>query len=101
MLEEYDWNELNPAHRSRLIDWSNNALRSAMLFGVLAIAMALFATPLLDRGTRTFAGGLGVDPITTASTPQSRTYTIRRSVLQRSPSSVCVIHANGARSGDC
>ena len=98
MLDDDDWTEPAPARASRLIDWSNNALRGAMLFGVLAVAVALFLTPILDRGSRTLAG---IDPMTTASTPASTTYTLRRSVLQRSPSAVCVIRADGHRSGDC
>ncbi len=101
MLDENEWAELAPARGSRVIDWSNGALRGAMLFGVMAIAMTLFLTPMLDRGTRTFAGGMGIDPITTASTPSSNTYTLRRSVLQRSPTAVCIIRPNGTRTGDC
>lgn len=76
-----------------------------MLFGVLAVALALFAAPYLDRSSERLAadrGNPGIDYLTTASTPQQRsTYTMRRSVLQTSPSAVCIIHANGARTGDC
>ncbi len=84
-----------------MLDWSNGAIRASMLFGVLAIAMALFVTPLLDRGARNLTGAAGIDMITTASTPNRSSYTVRRSVLQPSPASVCIIRADGTRSGDC
>ncbi len=31
----------------------------------------------------------------------ANTYTVRRSVLQRSPDAVCIIRTDGGRSGDC
>ncbi|TIU59831.1 MAG: hypothetical protein E5W25_32140, partial [Mesorhizobium sp.] len=80
-----------------------------LLFGSAAVALALIAMPLLDSRTRLqsgradFAGGL--DTMSTGSIgntgPIGRTYTLRRSVLQPLPSSVCVIRDNGKRSGDC
>ena len=84
-------------------DWSNSALRISMLFGVFAVAMALFVAPFLDGASTRLAanGGAGIDFTTTASTPNRSVYTMRRSVLQRSPTSVCIIHQNGTRSGDC
>jgi len=39
--------------------------------------------------------------MTTNSTRFRGTYTEHRSVLQASPHSVCIIRANGMRSGDC
>lgn len=83
-------------------------LRLTLLFGSVAVAMALFLTPLLDTQTRRIAqsGQLfpaGVDMMSTGSIGprNSNSYVVRRSVLQSSPSSVCIIRENGSRSGDC
>lgn len=105
MDDDKVWFEPIESRRSIVFDWGNNMLRATLLFGVLAVALAMFATPYLDRSSQRLAadrGNPGIDYLTTASTPQQRsTYTMRRSVLQASPSAVCVIHANGARTGDC
>jgi ABC-type Co2+ transport system permease subunit len=75
------------------------ALRITLLFGAAAVALALIAAPLLEsRGG--FAGG-GLDMTSTGSIGGTTSYTIRRSVLQSSPDAVCIILADGARSGDC
>lgn len=105
MNDDTNWFEPLEPRQSTLFDWGNNMLRATMLFGVLAVALALFAAPYLDRSSQRLAadrGNPGIDYLTTASTPQQRsTYTMRRSVLQTSPSAVCIIHASGARTGDC
>lgn len=105
MHDDDDWFEPAETRSSIVTDWGNNMLRFAMLFGVCAIAVALFAAPLLDRTSSRIASELnnpGIDFSTrTAATPHRSTYTLHRSVLQRSPTSVCVVHANGARTGDC
>ena len=78
-------------------------------------SLALIATPLLDNRTRSarddFAGGLDRMSTgsvgsrgsvgSTGSTGRRDTYTLRRSVLQPLPTSICVIRENGQRSGDC
>ena len=69
-----------------------------------AVAMALLLTPVFDRGTEGYlASADNLDRMTTGSTPRRgpQVYTIRKSVLQASPDSVCVIRANGMRHGDC
>ena len=105
MQDDTDWFEPIEPKTSPLFDWGNNLLRATMLFGVLAAALAMFATPYLDRSSKRVAmerANPGIDFMTTASTPQHRsTYTVRRSVLQSAPDAVCIIHSNGARSGDC
>lgn len=82
-----------------------SALRVALLFGSAAIALALVAAPILDRNARPRGAELalsGLDMMSTGATHRpASTYVIRRSVLQGSPSAICVIHADGARSGDC
>lgn len=76
----------------------------ALMFGAAAVAMALLLTPLFDRGSDShFANAYNLDRTSTGSIAPRGTqvYTIRRSVLQPSPDSVCVIRANGTRHGDC
>ena len=109
MQDDTDWFEpIEPKtsqQTSQLFDWGNNLLRATMLFGMLAAALAMFAAPYLDRSSKRIVmerTNAGIDFTTTASTPQQRpTYTVRRSVLQDAPNAVCIIHANGARSGYC
>lgn len=96
--------------RDRSSAWDNqpggfSVLRIALLFGSIAIAIAMLAVPLLQNGTRnlSLAGpAAGVDTMATGSIRNGGArYTIRRSVLQQSPDSICVIRENGARSGTC
>lgn len=86
-------------------------LRPTLLFGTAAIALALMIVPMLDSGESRGIGGSvaqnnpfpgNLDLTTTGSVGGGGgAYVIRRSVLQASPDSVCVIRANGRRSGDC
>lgn len=83
------------------------AVRVALLFGSAAVALALILTPMLEDRTRKVAYSAypaGVDMMATGSIGQRANpgaYTIRRSVLQHSPNSVCIIRHNGMRTGDC
>ncbi|TYR30330.1 hypothetical protein FY036_20885 [Mesorhizobium microcysteis] len=83
------------------------ALRIALLFGSAAVALALILTPLVENHTRKVAYQgypAGLDMMATGTIGQRNapgTYTVRRSVLQPSPNSVCIIRNNGMRSGDC
>ncbi|MBX3578745.1 MAG: hypothetical protein KF723_16195 [Rhizobiaceae bacterium] len=84
-------------------------LRATLLFGTAGIALALILTPLLDGSDDDYLAQSdffdpGVDRTVTGSvgaTGYKGQYTIRRSVLQGSPDSICVIRDNGAKSGDC
>jgi hypothetical protein len=104
MTPDQDW---SPIAAQKDVDPSVGALgslRIALLFGAGAIAFALFAAPLADRSTRSMLAGIGgIDTMSTGSIGQGNAanYTIRRSVLQPNPNSVCIIRANGTRSGDC
>lgn len=116
MSLDRDWDSIRP-DRSFAVHAGMGILRITLLFGSAVVALALIATPLLDSRTRLqtardhFAGGL--DGMSTGSigSPGSvgstgsighrGTYTLRRSVLQPLPSSVCVIRGDGKRSGDC
>ncbi|WP_367717795.1 hypothetical protein AB2N04_06580 [Nitratireductor sp. GISD-1A_MAKvit] len=91
---------------SRAGNMGIGALRLALLFGTVGVAIALIVTPMAEKHTRSTTAQIGapfgIDPVTTASTKrQGRSYTVRRSVLQPSRNAVCVIHENGRRSGDC
>ncbi|MFC6488278.1 hypothetical protein [Nitratireductor sp. GCM10026969] len=79
------------------------ALRVTLLFGSVALALALLLTPLLERKTHnTAAFDTRLDNVKTGSVGRGRSaYTVRRSVLQASPDSVCIISADGSRRGDC
>jgi hypothetical protein len=83
----------------------NGALRVALLFGSAAVAFALILTPFVDRGAGSVVAARGVaqelDQTTTGSIPQSGKYTVRRSVLQSSRDSVCIIRSSGSQSGEC
>jgi hypothetical protein len=80
-------------------------LRITLLFGSAAIALALIITPFADSQTRSYAqdsARYGIDDIATGSISKpGDLYTIHKSVLQPSPDSVCVIHGNGRRTGEC
>lgn len=86
------------------------ALRVALLFGSAAVALALIATPFIEGQAERIAyssyssgypAGLDMMPTGTVGQRGSGAYTIRRSVLQPSPNSVCIIRSNGMRTGDC
>lgn len=98
-----DWDSIRRDRSSRAAEAGMGVLRLTLLFGSAAVAMALLATPLLDRESRQFAGGpfpAGLDMTSTGSIGKT-VYTVRRSVLQSSPDAVCIISAAGRRSGDC
>ncbi|UVK40339.1 hypothetical protein LHFGNBLO_001795 [Mesorhizobium sp. AR10] len=100
MSLDKDWDSIRP-DRSRAADAGMGILRLTLLFGSAAVALALIATPLLDSQMRSQSSRDGLDTMSTGSIGHRDTYTLRRSVLQPQPSSICVIRANGTRSGDC
>jgi hypothetical protein len=97
------WDEAEEASGLNIAD--NGALRVALLFGSAAVAFALILTPFVDRGAGSVVASRGVatelDQTATGSISRSDEYTVRRSVLQSSPASVCVIRSNGGKSGVC
>ena len=106
MSLEQEWDAIRPDRSSRASQAGMGVLRLALLFGSAAIAFALIVTPLLDRGSRSpelarNGNPFGLDMTSTGSIDRSASYTVRRSVLQPSPESVCIIRADGSRSGDC
>jgi len=84
------------------------AIRVALLFGTAAIALASILTPIVADRTPTARVAWAPDQfdnITTGSIParsQQRTfYTVRKSILQDNPGSLCIIRNDGRKSGDC
>ena len=101
MSLDRDWETIRPDRSSNAIRAGMGLLRITLLFGSAAAALALIATPLLDRQPR-LQSPAGLDMTSTGSIGRSdSTYTLRRSVLQSAPGAVCLIHADGRRSGDC
>ena len=100
-----DWDNIREDRSDVLSGTGYGALRLTLLFGSAAVAFALFLVPIMNRGSDSAFGtrfsSQNLDPMTTASVPGGRAYVIRRSVLQQSPQSVCVIRADGRQSGDC
>ncbi|TIL70320.1 MAG: hypothetical protein E5Y65_31345 [Mesorhizobium sp.] len=107
MSLDRDWDSIRPDRSFRAAGMG--ILRITLLFGSAAVALALIATPLLDNRTRSarddFADGLDRMSTgsvgSTGSTGRRDTYTLRSSVLQPLPTSICVIRDNGQRGGDC
>jgi hypothetical protein len=104
MSLDRDWDSIRPERSFRAADAGMGILRITLLFGSAAVALALLVAPLLEDQTRqAFArDGFGrLDTMSTGSIGRSGIYTIRKSVLQSGPDSVCLIRQDGRRSGDC
>jgi hypothetical protein len=100
MTPEDDWDAIRNRRTPLFSIAGMGILRIALLFGSAAVALALILAPAAENYARSpFAGGL--DMMATGAIGQGGGYTIRRSVLQASPDSVCIIGNNGSRSGDC
>lgn len=82
------------------------SLRIALLFGAAAVVLALILAPIAQNQAErlvysSYPAGVDMMPTGTVGQRGSGAYTIRRSVLQPSPNSVCIIRENGMRTGDC
>ena len=101
--QNFERNGNDETTTSNLAD--SGAIRIALLFGSAAVAFALILTPFIDRGAGSVVAQRGMsaelDRIATGSTSRSGEYTIRRSVLQTSPTAVCIISKDGRQSGEC
>lgn len=104
MSLDRDWDSIRPERSFRAADAGMGILRITLLFGSAAVALALIATSFLDSQTRSLSARddlAGLDMTATGSVNHRETYTLRRSVLQPQPSSICIIRSNGRSSGDC
>ena len=78
------------------------SLRAALLFAAAAVVLALLIIPFAEKASMEMArNGGDLDRMATGSVSSGGSYTIRKSVLQANPNSVCIIRPNGSRSGDC
>lgn len=101
MTPEDEWDAIRPRRAPLFGVAGMGMLRVALLFGSVAVALALILAPMADRYQKSQVVGIGgLDFMATSSTGARASYTIRRSVLQK-PGAVCIIHASGRRSGDC
>ena len=105
MAKEDFWNDVRIRRRMSYTSYKTGALNLALLFGTAAVALTLILTPILaskqdNRSLALIADDF--DTITTGSVPQKehgKTYSIRRSVLQETPGSVCIVEGYG--NGGC
>ncbi|MCV9967578.1 hypothetical protein OIU34_37775 [Pararhizobium sp. BT-229] len=81
------------------------ALNLSLLFGTAVIALTLILTPMMasKSDTKVLADApIDYDTISTGSIPggnAAKRYTVRRSVLQEMPGAVCIVDADGSKSG--
>lgn len=105
MRQDDSWDDIRSDRNYGFGSAGMSAVRVALLFGSAAVALALIVTPMAENHVRSqFSASSrteGLDMTTTGSIGYSGSYTIRKSVLQQLPSSVCVIRDNGVKSGDC
>lgn len=97
-MDEELWKTVRVRNRSSYRSGKTGALNIALLFGTAAIALSLIVTPMVaDSGDARRLAHVQeeFDRITTGSIKPaeegSKQYTIRRSVLQETPGSVCII----------
>jgi hypothetical protein len=97
------WEQASHASARNLLN--SGAVRIALLFGSAAVAFTLILAPIINRGTESFtarrANPSALDGTATGSILKTRGYTVRRSILQGAPSSVCIIADNGSQSDKC
>ncbi|MDR0253055.1 MAG: hypothetical protein LBI75_07710 [Brucellaceae bacterium] len=83
-------------------------VRCILLFGSAILALALVIVPVLsEKANKQTAQSLfpaGVDMMSTGSVqrdPADKSYIERKSLLQSTPQSVCLIARDGTQHGDC
>lgn len=109
-----DWDDARNDGRWPAMSSGYGILPVTLLFGAAAVALALLLTPFLESQTERMALASyppGLDMMATGTVGgrdaagfgqrDTGEYVVRRSVLQPSPASVCIIRANGMRTGDC
>ena len=106
-MDDQFWKTVRNRQRVTYRSGKTGALNIALLFGTAAIALSLIVTPMLaERSDQKRLAHVqeDFDMLTTGSIKPaesgSKHYTIRRSVLQETPGSVCIVQGYGA-DGDC
>lgn len=110
-MEEEFWKTVRAQRRGTIRSGKTGVLNLALLFGTAAIALSLIVTPMLANRTdnrRLAHVQEDFDMITTGSIKPGkadekgpRHYTIRRSVLQETPGSVCIVQGSGSAPSPC
>lgn len=103
-MDEQFWKTVREKHQETYRSSRTGVLNIALLFGTAAIALALILTPMLsshDDRSKIASVKQDFDMISTGSIPKQQSttttdadgkrYTIRRSVLQDTPGSVCIV----------
>ncbi|NKN37089.1 hypothetical protein HFC70_12060 [Agrobacterium sp. a22-2] len=105
MADEDFWKAVRLRDSASNKSGKTGVLNIALLFGTAAIALTLVLTPMLagnpDKKRLAFTPDQ-LDMLTTGSIApgdSGKRYTIRRSVLQETPGSVCIVDGYGVDSG--
>ncbi|MDL2409533.1 hypothetical protein PY650_28665 [Rhizobium calliandrae] len=103
-MDDDFWKAVQEKEQSYSSSRKTGALNIALLFGTAAVALSLILTPMLSDKSKSsvLASAPDLDNITTGTIPQienGKRYTIRRSVLQQEPGSICIVQGYGADSG--
>lgn len=101
MHPDDEWDTIQRDRASLFGDAGSSLLRLTLLFGSVAIAFALIIAPIAEKQTYSAVDATGIDTMSTGTVRSGGAYTIRKSVLQPSPDSICIIRDNGSRSGEC
>lgn len=105
MHPEDEWDLIRRDRAWALRGTGMGLVRIALLFGFVAAAFAMILVPIADDQSRAYSARgdfhSGIDNFQTGTVRRHESYTVRRSVLQPSPQSVCRILGNGRREGDC
>jgi len=105
VMDDDFWKAVREKERASSASRRTGALNIALLFGTAVVALTLILTPMLADSSKksVFASApLEFDTMTTGSIPKAESgkrYTIRRSVLQDTPGSVCVVQGYGVGAG--
>lgn len=102
-MEDQFWKTVRAQQRASIRSGKTGVLNIALLFGTAAIALSLIVTPMLAnrQDSRRMANvQQDFDSITTGSIKPAdkgvKHYTIRKSVLQDTPGSICLVQGSGA-----
>ncbi|WP_112943771.1 MULTISPECIES: hypothetical protein [unclassified Rhizobium] len=110
-MDDDFWKAVREKEQASVSSRKTGALNIALLFGTAVVALTLILTPMLADKSKSsvFASAPSeFDSITTGSIPKSengsksengKRYTIRRSILQDTPGSVCVVQGYGSGVG--
>lgn len=105
MADEDFWKTVQVNDRASNKSGRTGVLNIALLFGTAAVALTLILTPMLAGNSdrkRLASAPRDIDMITTGSISKSeggKRYTIRRSVLQETPGSVCIVDSFSPANG--